>query len=215
MTIPDRLIQALLPPEVDLLRGLTTPHQIQAFLDSVRYPAGERNRGMLNVIRDRQAHCLDGGLFAAAALNWIGFPAIILDLLPEPGTDDDHVLALYQVDGCWGAIAKSNFVGLRLREPVYRSLRELVMSYFDVFYNVEGRLTLRGYTRPIHLEHWHGSDWLLVDAGVDEIEKKLKKLSMIQLITPATASRLQPVDEVTYRQGLGVANMEGLYKPRK
>lgn len=213
MTIPQRLLTALQPDEVDLLNGLSSPLKIQAFLDSVRYPAGERNRSILNVIRDRQAHCLDGGLFAAAALNWLGYPALILDLLPEPGADDDHVLALFQVDGCWGALAKSNFVGLRMREPVYRSLRELVMSYFDGFYNVNGRLTLRGYTRPIRLASWHVPDWLLLDAGVDAIEKKLKKLSVISLISQAAAERLNPVDEVSYRHGLGVANFDGLYKP--
>jgi len=214
MTIPERLLQACSPQEIDLLRGLNSPHRIQAFLDSIRYPTGERNRGMIHVIRDRQAHCLDGGLFAAAALSWLGFPALILDMLPEPGTDDDHVLALYQVDGCWGALAKSNFVGLRMREPVYRSLRELVMSFFDSFYNVNGLLTLRGYTRPIRLNRWKIADWLLLDEGVDQIEKKLKHVSVIPLIKPSAAARLQPVDEVTYRQGLAVANFEGLYKPQ-
>jgi hypothetical protein len=214
MPIPERLLQQLKPQELDLLNSLNSPHRIQAFLDSVRYPAGERNRSILNVIRDRQAHCLDGGLFAAAALNWLGYPALMVDLLPEPGTDDDHILALYQVDGCWGAVAKSNFVGLRLREPVYRSLRELVMSYFDGFFNVEGMMTLRGYTRPIRLERWHVPDWLLLDEGVDVIEKKLKKLPTIPLLSKKAAENLSPVDEISYKHGLGVANFDGLYKPK-
>lgn len=201
--------------EKALIQGLHSPDRIQAFLDSVQYPAGERNRSVLNVIRERQAHCLDGGMFAAAALSWIGYPATIMDIFPEPGKDDDHILALYQVDGCWGAVAKSNFVGLRLREPVYRSLRELVMSYFESYFNVDGEKTLRSYSRPIRLGKWDYLDWVCDDHGVDVIEMKLKTLKSTPLITEKMAARLNRADEISYKSGLGVANMDGLYKPDK
>jgi hypothetical protein len=117
----------------ELLSKLDTPIEIQAFLDSIPYSAEDANRCPLSVLRDRQAHCLDGALFAAAALRRLGHAPVLVDLLPEPGTDDDHVLAIIKQDGCFGALAKSNFTGLRYRETVYDTMRELVMSYFEFF----------------------------------------------------------------------------------
>jgi hypothetical protein len=200
--------------EKTLVQTLDSPLAIQSFLDTVQYPSGERNRCVLSVLRERQGHCLDGGLFAAAALSWLGYPPLLVDLLPEPGTDDDHILAVYRVDGRWGAVAKSNFVGLRLREPVYKSIRELVMSYFDVYFNTEGQKTLRGFTRPIQLARFHKWNWLTEDTGVDKLEKQLYKYRAIPLITPAMASRLQPTDPMTFKTGLSVANWDGLFRPK-
>jgi hypothetical protein len=200
--------------EKAILAGLTSPFLIQSFLDSVEYPSGEENRSVLNVLRKRQAHCLDGGLFAAVGLQRLGYPALLIDILPEPDKDDDHILAIYRMDGCWGAIAKSNFVGLRFREPVYRSLRELVMSYFESYFNIDGMKTMRGYTRPVHLKKYDSLNWLWEDHGVDIIEKELKKLKSIPLISPAMAERLNIADPLNYRAGLGVANKGGLYQPK-
>src|SRR3990172_9278269 len=145
--------------ELELVETLTSPLKIQNYLDSLPYVGEDLNRSPLRVIRDRQCHCLDGGLLAAMALRQLGHSARIIDLVPEPDIDYDHVLAIFQVNGLYGAIAKSNFVGLRYREPVYRSLRELVMTYFDVFYNVDGLKTLRAYTRPLNLSAYDRLDW--------------------------------------------------------
>ncbi len=109
-----------LPPELAaLFAAFHQPYDIQLYLDSIPYIGEELNRSPLRVARDRQAHCLDGGLLAAAALAHLGFPPRILDLVPEPGTDDDHVLAVFGGPGAWGALAKSNYAGLRYREPVF------------------------------------------------------------------------------------------------
>lgn len=206
--------EQLTPGEKKTISGLNSPLAIQTFLDEIQYPSGERNRSVLTVLRERHGHCLDGGLFAAAALSWLGYPPMIVDLLPEPGTDDDHILAVYRVDGRWGAVAKSNFVGLRMREPVYKSIRELVMSYFDVYFNTEGQKTLRGFTRPIQLARYYKWNWLTDDAGVDRLEKHLYKYHAIPLITPVMASRLQTTDPMTFKTGLAVANWDGLFKPK-
>src|SRR6185312_3712718 len=113
-----------------VLQQLRTPERIQRFLDAeVAYnhePGGETLRSPRRVLRDRTAHCMEGALLAAAALRCHGHPPLLLDL--EAVRDDDHVLALFRSHGHWGAIGKSNFSGLRFREPVYRTLRELVMS---------------------------------------------------------------------------------------
>lgn len=142
------LEQSLSLENKTIFESLRTPFQIQAFLDSIPYSPEDANRCPRRVLEDRQAHCLDGGLFAAAALRRLGFKPVIIDMLPTPGRDDDHVLAIFKQNGVLGAIAKSNYVGLRYREPVYRSTRELVMSYFEAFFNSLGEKTLRAYTVP-------------------------------------------------------------------
>lgn len=203
----------LSPAQREIFTSLDSPVKIQAYLDTTRYSAEEANRCPVRVLNDQQAHCLDGGLFAAAALRRLGDPPVIVDLLPEPGLDDDHVLAIFRRAGRWGAVAKSNFVGLRYREPVYRSLRELVMSYFEQFYNSEGVKTLRSYTRPVDLTRFDHLNWMGSDAGVDAIEKFLKGLATRPLLTPEMAAALAPVDPLSYQAGMLATDPAGLYRP--
>ena len=136
-----------------VLRKLTTPARIQRFLDcEIGYnlePDGDTCNSPRLVLRHGVAHCMEGALVAAAALRLLGHPPLIVDL--EAVRDSDHVLAVYRVDGHWGALAKSDYSGLRSREPVYRTLRELVMSYFEHYYNLAGEKTLRTYSRPVNL----------------------------------------------------------------
>lgn len=208
-------LESLISPEhKEILKSLDHPHKIQAFLDSVQYPGEERNRCVLNVFRDRQAHCLDGALFAVAALRRLGFRPLVIDIYPIPGLDDDHVLALFKVNNHWGAVAKSNFVGLRYREPVYRSLRELVMSYYDGFFNSEGVRTMLSYSRPVNLMKFDRFGWEWQDSGVDMVEEALKKLPSTQVISDQQAELLTPVDPVSYQAGMMVANPDGLYRPK-
>jgi hypothetical protein len=197
-----------------LLASLDQPHRIQAFLDEIPYSAEDRNRSPLNVIQDRQAHCLDGALFAALALRRLNDPPLVMELFPDPGMDDDHVLAIFRRHGRLGAIAKSNFVGIRYREPVYRSLRELAMSYFDDYFNSNGVRTLRYYTRPLNLIVYDRLEWMVSDSGVDAVERRLLKLSRIPLFTPEMAASLAPVDPLTYKAGMLNVNYAGLYKPK-
>jgi hypothetical protein len=204
----------LTPQEKKFLDGNRTPADIQAFLDTIPYSAEEMNRSPLQVLRDRQAHCLDGGLFAAALLRRQGFPPLILDLQPDPGQDDDHVLVLFKMDACWGAVAQSNYTGLRYREPIHRTVRELVMSYFEDFFNGIAQKTLRYYTRPINLKRFDRQGWMLSSAGVDAVEKYLKSVALIPLITPAQADRLNTVDELSFQAGRIGINEQGVYQPK-
>jgi hypothetical protein len=197
-----------------LLAGLSSPAKIQAFLNDTPYSASDENRCPLRVIQDRLAHCLDGGLFAAAALRRLGYSPLIVDLLPEPKLDDDHVLAIFNQHGHYGAVAKSNFSGLRFREPVFRSLRELVMSYFEDFFNVDGLKTLRGYTRPLHLATYDRMDWEVNDRAADAVEKRLKKLRRIPVLADGMAGELSPTDALSYQAGMLGTNPAGLYKPK-
>jgi len=200
------------PDELAFFTSLDTPARIQAYLDGMPYSEEEIYRCPRQVINDRKAHCFDGALFAAAALRFIGFPPLVLDMLPAPGRDDDHMLALYKIDGHWGAIAKSNFVGLRYREPLYRTLRELVLTYFEDFYNTVREKTLREYTVPLNLQAYDQFNWMASDASMMVIAHRLEKLRRYTLLTPGMVAGLAPVDERFYQAGLLGVNWEGLYK---
>jgi hypothetical protein len=142
--------RALTRSERRAVGRLTSPSRIQRFLDELAYGTDKTYRCPLRVLRERTGHCFDGALFAAAVLRRLGHPPLILDMLPSR-RDDDHVVALFKRYGHWGAVANSNFVGLRFREPIYRTLREVVLSYFEQYFNVALEKTLRGYTRPLNL----------------------------------------------------------------
>jgi len=191
---------------------LNSPCKIQAFLDQLSYSVEEGYRCPLRVLRERTAHCFDGAVFAAAALSRLGHPPLILRLLPND-RDDDHLLALFKRYGHWGALAQSNFVGLRFREPVYRTLRELVLSYFEQFYNVEHEKTLRAYTRPLNLQVFGDMRWMVDDRSLEKISQRLDRIPRFSIITEKMAQGLSPLDQRSYQAGLLGANKKGLYRP--
>jgi hypothetical protein len=196
-----------------VLDRLDTPERIQRFLDRVVYSADAFYRSPRRVLRDRLAHCFDGALFAAAALRRLGAPPLLLDL--RAVRDDDHVIAVFRRRGRWGAIAKSNFVGLRSREPVYRSLRELAMSYFEDFYNLDGERTLRSYSRPVDLRRFDRLAWEVREDGLDAVANALDDARHEPLISPAAARVLTRLDPRSFRAGMLGIRMAGVYRPSK
>jgi len=147
---------SLTPVELRKLRGLKTPYGIQRALDAMPYHLADSAWSPRRVLLENTSHCYEGALFAAAALRVLGYPPLILDL--EAEHDTDHVIAVYRVDGHWGALAKSNYTGCRYREPVYRSLRELALSYFDTYFNLRGERTLRTFSRPVNMRRFASLD---------------------------------------------------------
>jgi hypothetical protein len=212
MSAADLFEQALTKAEQRLIARLDAPHKIQLFLDGLAYGAETVYRAPLRVLRERTCQCFDGAVFAAALLQRLRYPASILDLLPNK-RDDDHVLALFQRDGYWGAVAKSNFAGLRFREPVYRDLRELIMSYFEHYYNLHREKTLRGYTRPLDLKAFDRHQWMTRDETMDLISQRLDKICRISVLSRPMIARLSPVDERSCQAGLYGANRAGLSVP--
>ena len=200
-------------PDLPLPSGLDSPVAIQTFLDGIAYSAEEAYRCPRSVLRDGKGHCYDGAVLAAAALRRIGFPPLIVELLPWVGHDDDHILAVFKVDGRWGAVAKSNFVGLRYRDPVYSSLRELVMSYFEVFFNLKREKTLRGYTLPLNLARYDRRRWTTRDETMEEIATGLERSRKVTILTPGMAERLPLLDARSFEAGLLGSDPEGLRKP--
>ena len=181
--------------ELSLLRRLNTPERIQRFLDDVDYNKEEDGptcRSPRRVLRDRLAQCLEGALFGAAALRVQGWEPLLLDL--EAVRDDDHVLAIFRQRGCWGAIAKSNYAGLRFREPVYRSLRELAMSYFEHYYNPDGEKTLRTYSRPVNLRRFDRIDWMTAEQDLWPISDYLFSIPHTRLLTSSVVRNLNRMD---------------------
>jgi hypothetical protein len=183
--------------ELRTLRALKSPTGIQRFLDELPYNLSFTARSPQKVLRDRTASCLEGGIFAAAALRVIGFPPLIFDL--EADQDTDHVVAIFKIRGHWGAVAKSNFTGCRFREPVYRSLRELAMSYFNVYFNLRGERTLRRYSRAVNLARFDHLSWMATEKPTWFIAEHLCEIPHIPLLTRAMEKRLTRVDRRTFQ----------------
>jgi len=183
-----------------VLRKLKTPAAIQRYLDhEIGYnlePHGATCYSPRMVMRHKQAHCMEGAMFATAALSRIGYPALLVDL--EAVRDSDHVLAVYRRNGCWGALAKSNFAGLRGREPVYRTVRELVVSYFEHYFNEAGEKTLRAFSRPVRLARFDNMGWMTVEGEVWEIPTYLCEISHTRLMTAAVEKQLSKMDARLY-----------------
>ena len=183
--------------ELRKLRALGTPAGIQHFLDELPYNLSYTARSPRKVLEDHTASCLEGGIFAAAALRVLGFSPLIFDL--EAEQDTDHVVAIFKVRGHWGAVAKSNFTGCRYREPVYRSLRELAMSYFNIYFNLRGERTLRRYSRPVNLARFDRLNWMSTERPVWFIAEYLCEIAHIPLVTSIMAKNLTRVDPRTIR----------------
>jgi hypothetical protein len=191
------------PAERAVFRRLRSPEKIQRFLDDLKYnkePGGPTCRSPRMVLRDRTGHCMEGALFGAAALRMLGHEPLLLDF--EAVRDDDHVLAIFRQRGHWGAVAKSNYTGLRYREPVYRTLRELAMSYFEHYYNLKKEKTLRRYSRPVNLKRFDSMGWMTAEEDVWAIPEYLCEIPHITLLAPKLIPRLGKVDERLFASGL-------------
>jgi hypothetical protein len=181
------------------LRSLRNPYGIQRLLDTMPYHLEDSAWSPRRVLRENTSHCYEGALFAAAALRANGYPPLILDL--EAEHDTDHVIAVYKVDGHWGAVAKSNYTGCRYREPVYRSLRELALSYFDVYFNLRGERTLRTFSRPVNMRRFDDLDWMTTEQPVWFVAEYLLTISHTPLISGTQAKRLHRLDGRSFRAG--------------
>jgi hypothetical protein len=189
-----------------LPKGLRSPDAIQCFLDGLRYNKerdGETARSPRRVLETREAHCFEGSLLAAAALRRLGHPPFVVQL--RAVRDDDHVLALYRERpgaGYWGAVAKSNYSGLRFRSPAYRTLRELAMSYFDCYYNVEGEKSLRALGRPVDLSRFDARRWETAEEDLWDVSNWVATRRFTPLLLPGQARRLPRMDRRLFEAGL-------------
>jgi hypothetical protein len=169
--------------EYTILKRLSTPHKIQDFVSALRANfehQGDTCLSVREVLRRHHAHCIEGAMLAACAL-WIhGEPPLLLDL--KAVHDFDHVIALFRRRGCWGAISKTNHAQLRYRDPVYRTLRELAMSYFHEYMNKKGRLTLRSYSRAFDLRKVEPKLWITNGSDCWDMPEMLDEIRHYPLV---------------------------------
>jgi hypothetical protein len=195
--------------EERILRGLRSPARVQTFLDGLAYRCEDGHLSASAALRDERAHCFDGALLAAAALRRGGLRPALIDLCAT--RDDDHVICGYQWRGRWGAVAKSNFPGLRFREPVFRSARELVLSYFEFYFNLEGEKSLRGFSVPMPLPSVKRVDWECDNTQGDILVDLLSRQRHYSILLPRQEARLRALDERLYRSQLLGVNRRGAY----
>jgi hypothetical protein len=190
----------LSPKDLRTLRALDTPVRIQRFLDALPYQYANTAWSPARALRERKGHCLEGALLAAAALRLHGHPPLLMDL--EAVHDDDHVLALYRERGLWGSVAKSNFAGLRSRPPIYRTLRELALSYFPSYFNLRGEPSLRAYSRPVNLARLDRLGWMSSEENVWCVVDLLIAARHYAIVPEKIARRLPRVDRRSFEAGL-------------
>jgi hypothetical protein len=190
--------------ELATLKRFSSPEKIQYFLDLEldynKEGEGASCRSPRRVMRDRLAHCAEGAFFAAAALRINGHEPLIVDL--EAVRDDDHLLAVFKEHEHWGAIAKSNYAGLRFREPVYRTIRELVMSYFEHYYNPQGEKTLRAFSQPVNLKRFDRIDWMTSEADLWEICEYFCEIRHSRVMTLPMERKRRRMDGRLYQAGM-------------
>lgn len=190
--------------ERKVLKTLSSPAKIQDFLNALEYRVvgdNETCSSPRTVLKERKAQCIEGAMFAAAALRFHGYPPLIVDLEASP-TDLDHVIAVFQINGYWGALSKTNHGILRYREPIYRSIRELVISYFhEYFLQTTGAKTLRNFSRPINLSKFDKQSWETTTENIWFIPEYLITIPHTPLLTKSQISRLRKADEIEKKMG--------------
>jgi hypothetical protein len=188
--------------EKSLLKKLNTPAKVQDFLSTLKFNferKGETLKSPILTLRARRAHCLEGALLGAYLLSLHNLPPLILHLQTTK-EDYDHVIAPFKINGLWGALSKTNHAVLRYREPVYKNIRELIMSYFHEYFLDNGAKTLRKYSKPLNLNIF-GKNWMLKNGNLWEIDKKLDKIKHYNILPPQAIKNLRKMDKVEIKSG--------------
>ncbi len=194
---------AFTPEELSLLRSLSSPTKIQAYLDTLAInfeKNGETCMSPRRVMREQKAHCIEGAMLAAAALWLHGEEPLLLDLKTMRG-DDDHVVALYKRGGHWGAISKTNHATLRFRDPIYKTVRELAASYFhEYFLDSNGMKTLRSYSEPFSLKQF-GIAWMTAEDELWPIARAIDKVTHYPLFPKENTAFIRLADSMERKAG--------------
>jgi len=175
----------LAPREHAILKRLRTPERIQAFLNAIpcnHEIGGETVLSVREVLRQRRAHCIEGAMVAAAAL-WVNGDRPLLMHLDCDISDYPHVIAVFKRGGHWGAISKTNGAPLRYRDPIYRNLRELVLSYFHEYSNKRGHKTLRSYSTPFDMSRLPPEEWVTSEKSCWKTHDRLTERRHFALIS--------------------------------
>ncbi len=186
--------------EIKLFKKLKTPAKIQDFLETLKpnfETKGETCYSPRQVLKHKVAHCMEGAMFAAAALEFHGHKPLVVDLrsVKKP-YDDDHVIAVFQQFRCWGAISKTNHGVLRYREPIYKTFRELVLSYFHEYFLHNGNKTLREFSNPLNLNYFNKLNWRTTDEDLFEIPQYLDMVKHFKILSQEQIKNLRKADKI-------------------
>ncbi|MDB5204779.1 MAG: hypothetical protein JWP09_807 [Candidatus Taylorbacteria bacterium] len=189
--------------ELAILRRLNTPIKIQNFIDDIPTNFeldGETNKSPRRTLRENKAHCLEGALLAALAL-WInGHKPLIMDM-KSTDNDVDHVIAPFKINGYWGCVSKTNHATIRYRDPVYKTIRELAMSYFhEWFMDVDGTKTLRSFSEPYDLRKFK-KNWITEEKDLWEISELLDSLKHFKVAPEKNIKMVRVADAMERKAG--------------
>ena len=188
--------------EIAFIKKLNTPAKVQDFLNTLEFnfeEEGERLKSPILTLRARKAHCAEGALLGAYILSTHGYKPLILHLKTTKG-DFDHVVVPFKKEGLWGALSKTNHAVLRYREPVYKNIRELVMSYFHEYFLDSGLKTLREYSRPLNLNVFE-KNWEVMGGDLWGIDQELDKIKHYDIAPKKTLKKLRKADEIEIKAG--------------
>jgi hypothetical protein len=188
--------------EIALIKRLNTPAKVQDYLNSISFNfenSGPTLKSPLYTMKYRNAHCMEGALLGAYMLKEHGFRPYIM-LLKSGKNDFDHVIAPFKIGGFWGALSKTNHAVLRYREPVYKNLRELVMSYFHEYFLDNGRKTLRAYSALLDLDTFEDG-WATLDGDLWGIDEELDKIKHFSIVPKNYIKKLRKADIVEIQAG--------------
>jgi len=186
-----------------LLKTLNTPAKIQDFLNAIPInfePDGDSFLSPMAVLEKRVCHCTEGAILAALALRVNGMAPLVVDLMASRN-DFDHVIAVFQKEGKWGAISKTNHAALRFREPVYATIRELAMSYFHEYLDKEGRKNLRSFSLPVNLKRFDKKNWMTSLEDIYYIPEYLVEVKHFSLINAKQVRNLRKADSIEIESG--------------
>lgn len=189
--------------ELKILRSLNTPCKVQDFIDrlKINFDKGQDTcQSPWQVLKSRKAHCIEAAMLAALALRLQGQPPLVIDL-EAAAHDDDHVVAVFKQFGRWGAISKSNHAVLRYREPIYKDIHELVMSYFHEYTDKQGRKTLRSYAGPINLSRFDKQEWMTDIKDVWYIAEYLANIKHRKIVSRRQIRNLRRADAIERKIG--------------
>lgn len=189
--------------EENFLKTLKTPSKIQDFLETLKAnfcAEGDTCMSSRQVLRMRKAHCVEAAILACTALRMQGFEPLVVDLTSTK-KDFDHVIAVFKKDGKWGAISKSNHAVLKYREPIYKNIRELVMSFFHEYFLDNGKKTLRSYSNPVNLKRFDHLGWIVSEEDVWYIPQYLAEVKHIPILTKKQIALLRKADKIEIEAG--------------
>lgn len=189
--------------ELSILKKLNTPRKIQEFINKIPINFEEKEETCLSprmVLKQNKAHCMEGAMLAALALRIHGYRPLLVDLTANK-YDEDHVITVFKQKGGWGAISKTNHCVLRYRDPVYKTIRELVMSFFHEYFDDKGRKNLRTYTQPVNLARFDPRGWMTSEENVWYIPDYLAEAPHLRILSRSQISRLKKPDPIELESG--------------